>query len=237
VAGVLATLALAVAPSVGPAAPPAPAELEAARAAQAEAARRYHASLDALLPLHEAAEARAAAEAARQRALLAQGLIARADVEAAERALGEARQTTGRTRAAMREADALVIDAEAARELAALPPPAPGETQERPSLIRFAGGARWSLAAMPALERFFTGRFGHPLPVSALGQTAAHDRLGFDHRSAVDVAVHPDSVEGRALMDHLRAAGISFLAFRAARPGVATGAHIHVGSPSPRAGS
>jgi hypothetical protein len=237
VAGVLTILALAVAPPAGPAAPPAAPQLDAARATQAEAARRYRASLDALLPLHEAAEARAATEATRRRALLAQGLIARADVEAAERALTEARQTVARTRDAMREADALVIDAEAARELAALPPPAPGETQERLSLIRFAGSARWSPAAMPALERFFTGRFGHPLPVSALGQTAAHDRLGFDHRNAVDVAVHPDSVEGRALLDHLRASGISFLAFRAARPGVATGAHIHIGSPSPRAGS
>ena len=188
---------------MAPAAPPIAGELDAARAAQAEAARRYRESLDALLPLHEAAEQRAAAEAERWRALLGQGLIARAD-------------------------------AEAARELAALPPPAPGETQERPSLIRFAGGGRWSLAAVPTLERFFATRFGHPLPVSALGQTAAHDRLGFDHRNALDVAVHPDSAEGRALLDYLRAHGIPFLAFRAARSGMATGAHIHVGEPSGR---
>ena len=50
--------------------------------------------------------------------------------------------------------------------------------------------------------------------MSALGQTPTHDRLGFDHRNAVDVAVHPDSVEGRALLDHLRDQGIPFLAFR-----------------------
>jgi hypothetical protein len=217
-----------------PAAPPATGELDAARAAQAEAARRYRESLDALLPLHEAAEQRAAAEAERQRELLERGLIAAADVEAAARALAEARERATRTRAAIREADALVADAEAARELAALPPPAPGETQERPSLIRFAGVGHWSLAAVPTLERFFATRFGHPLPVSALGQTAAHDRLGFDHRNALDVALHPDSVEGRALMDYLRAHGIPFLAFRAARSGMATGAHIHVGEPSGR---
>ncbi len=134
----------------------------------------------------------------------------------------------------MREADALVADAEAAREIAALPVPAPGETQEAPALIRFAGVGRWSLAALPALERFFGGRFGHALPISALGQSTAHDRLGFDHRNALDVAVHPDSVEGRALMDYLRSNGIPFLAFRAPRAGVATGAHIHVGEPSGR---
>jgi len=110
---------------VAPAAPPITGELEAARAAQAEAARRYRESLDALLPLHEAAEQRAAAEAERRRALVGQGLIARADAEAAARALVEARERATRTRAAIREADALVADAEAARELAALPPPAP----------------------------------------------------------------------------------------------------------------
>jgi hypothetical protein len=206
----------------------------AARAGQADAARRYRESLEELLPLREAAEARAAAEAERRRALLARGLIARADAEAADRALDEARQAVERTRAAVREAGALVADAEAARDIAALPVPAPGETQEAPTLIRFAGVGRWSLAALPALERFFAGRFGHGLPVSALGQTTAHDRLGFDHRNALDVAVHPDSVEGRALMDYLRSKGIPFLAFRSARVGAATGAHIHVGEPSGR---
>jgi hypothetical protein len=164
------------------------------------------------------------------------GLIARADAEAAARTLVEARERATGTRAAIREADELVAEAEAARELAALPTPAPGETQERPSLIRFAGVGRWSLVAVPTLARFFASRFGHPLPVSALGQTPAHDRLGFDHRNALDVAVHPDSAEGRALLDYLRGHGIPFLAFRAARSGMATGAHIHVGAPSSRVG-
>ncbi len=233
VALLLAALGLAgAAPAAR--APAAAEDLEAVRAAQAEAARRYRESLDALLPLHEAAAARAAAAAERRRALLAEGLIARADLDAAERALGQAREAAERTRAAIREAETLVAEAEAARELAALPPPAPGETQERPSLIRFAGRGRWSLASLPGLERFFTARFGHPLPISAVGQTAIHDRLGFDHRNALDVAVHPDSAEGRAVMEHLRASGIPFLAFRAARAGVATGAHVHVGEPSAR---
>jgi hypothetical protein len=70
--------------------------------------------------------------------------------------------------------------------------------------------------------------------VSALGQTPAHDRLGFDHRNALDVAVHPDSPEGQALMTWLQAQGVSFLAFRGAITGEATGAHVHIGEPSPR---
>jgi hypothetical protein len=218
-------------------APAAPADLEAAREAQTQTARRYRASLDALWPLHEAAVGRAQADVDRRRTLLARGLIARVDVEAAERALAEARATAERTRAAIREADALVSEAEAVPTLALLPAPAPGETQERSSLIRYAGSGPWSLAAVPALERFFTGRFGQRLPISAFGQTATHDRLGFDHRHALDVAVHPDSAEGRALMEYLRAHGIPFLAFRVARVGEATGAHVHVGEPSVRLSS
>jgi hypothetical protein len=70
--------------------------------------------------------------------------------------------------------------------------------------------------------------------VSAFGQTRLHDRLGFDHHDALDVAVHPDSAEGAALIAWLRASGISFIAFRGAVPGASTGAHVHVGEPSPR---
>jgi hypothetical protein len=229
VALVLTLLAL-VAP------PAATDDLEAARAAQAEAARRYRGSLETLLPLQESALERAGAEAERRRTLLGLGLIARTELEAAEQVEAGAREAVSRTRASLREADGLVAEAEAAGEVAALPPPAVGELRESPSVIHYAGagGGRWSLAAVPALERFFAHRFGQPLPISALGQTPAHDRLGFDHRNALDVAVHPDSREGRALMEHLRAHGIPFLAFRAARPGMATGAHVHVGEPSVR---
>jgi hypothetical protein len=70
--------------------------------------------------------------------------------------------------------------------------------------------------------------------VSALGQTATHDRMRFDHRDAIDVALHPDSPEGKALIDHLRRSGIPFIAFRNAAAGASTGAHIHIGRPSHR---
>jgi hypothetical protein len=72
------------------------------------------------------------------------------------------------------------------------------------------------------------------MPISAYGQTATHDRLGFDHRNSVDVAVHPDSPEGQSLMAYLKSAGIPFIAFRHAVSGSATGAHIHIGYPSHR---
>jgi hypothetical protein len=84
------------------------------------------------------------------------------------------------------------------------------------------------------VRAFFATRFGRSAPISADGQTILHSRMGFDHSNAVDVAVSPDSAEGNALMSHLRAMGIPFIAFRRAVPGSATGAHIHVGIPSPR---
>jgi len=71
----------------------------------------------------------------------------------------------------------------------------------------------------------------------ARAATYYHDKLGFDHRNAVDLAIHPDTAEGRAVMDWLRRAGLSFIAFRGAVSGAATGAHIHVGEPSQRLAS
>lgn len=84
------------------------------------------------------------------------------------------------------------------------------------------------------IKGFFTSKFGRTLPVSAFGQTRLHNRLGFDHRNSVDVALNPDSAEGRALLGKLRGFGLPFIAFRHSIPGVATGAHIHVGKPSRR---
>jgi len=84
------------------------------------------------------------------------------------------------------------------------------------------------------VQAFFSSTFGRPLPLSAVGQSATHDRFGLDHHHAVDVPLHPDSAEGRAVISYLQAQGITFTAFRAAIPGVATGPHIHIGRPSNR---
>ena len=92
----------------------------------------------------------------------------------------------------------------------------------------------WSIANAGLVQSFFANRFGRTLPISAYGQTELHNRLGFDHRNSVDVAVNPDSSEGQAIIGYLRQQGIPFLAFRGAIPGVATGPHIHIGLPSHR---
>jgi hypothetical protein len=129
-----------------------------------------------------------------------------------------------------------------ARDAPARPPrPSKNSDRSRPlrsrvkaTLVRYDGAARWSLARAPALERYFLRRFGRPLPVSAFGQTPVHDRLGFDHSDGLDVALHPDSREGAALVAFLRGGSIPFIAVRGAVEGSATGAHIHVGPPSAR---
>ncbi|PYN08853.1 MAG: hypothetical protein DME02_05940 [Candidatus Rokuibacteriota bacterium] len=132
----------------------------------------------------------------------------------------------------------MMAEAAAAALLASLPPAKPGAVTVTPTLTRFHGPREWSLGQVAAtLERFFAETFHRALPVSAFGQTPAHDRLGFDHRNALDVAVHPDSPEGQALVSWLRARGVSFLAFRGPIAGEATGAHVHIGEPSPRRAS
>jgi hypothetical protein len=198
--------------------------------------REYRTSLERLVSVHEAALNRATAAGEQAGRLHAQGLIARRDVEEAERVTADARARLGQTRAQLADADSLMVEAHALQRLAALPPVPPGAEQSTPEVVQYHGITAWTLAQVASLDRFFSARFGRPLPVSALGQTAVHDRLGFDHRNAADIAVHPDSVEGRALLDHLRALGVPFLAFRGAVAGASTGAHVHVGAPSPRTG-
>ena len=199
-----------------------------ARAELLEASRQYRASLDRLLAFksREVEQATALLEARRDQ--LARGLVARRDVEEAERALAGARAKGEETRREIADADRAVAEALAAPRLAM------GELRATGEIIGYRGPAKWSLPDSARLDRFFRERFGLALPVSAYGQSFVHDRLGLDHRDALDIALHPDSREGAALLAFLKTAGIPFLAFRGPVAGAATGAHIHVGAPSQR---
>lgn len=97
-----------------------------------------------------------------------------------------------------------------------------------------ASTGKWTLAEAAKVEKFFTSKFKRPLPLTAFGQSDLHTRWGLDHRNGMDVGLHPDSVEGRALIEFLRAESIPFLVFRGPIPGVATGPHIHIGNRSSR---
>jgi hypothetical protein len=99
------------------------------------------------------------------------------------------------------------------------------------------GTGKWKLSDAGRIEEFFVSKFKKPLPLSAFGQSDLHTRWGWDHRNGMDVGLHPESAEGRALIEFLRSESIPFLAFRGAVPGVATGPHIHIGNRSPRISS
>jgi len=203
-----------------------------------EATKEYQSSLEKLLALLTDQEKRAAELVETQRTLLEEGVIAKSDLEKSERALSEARSKAEGTRKSIGEAEQLMTEAIAAEQLAKLPVEESFDSfNPYPSnviLIRYAGTSHWALTDAAKVDAFFRLTFGRPLPVSAFGQTATHNQLGFDHRAALDVALHPDSPEGRAVMDYLRAQGIPFIAFRGPVAGSATGAHIHIGQPSHR---
>lgn len=109
-----------------------------------------------------------------------------------------------------------------------------GSTVVTSAFVRYDGFADWSLEQAGKISKFFLDHFGYAMPISAMGQSATHDRMGLDHREAMDVAIQPDSAEGQGLMSYLRKAGIPFIAFRNRVRGMATGAHIHIGRPSLR---
>lgn len=111
--------------------------------------------------------------------------------------------------------------------------PSPPEDNQ-PAVAREAFGGNWSIKDSPKVENFFMTKFARRLPTTAFGQSELHTRWGLDHRQGIDVGLHPDSPEGRALINFLRAEQIPFLAFRVAEPGVATGPHIHIGRGSHR---
>jgi hypothetical protein len=163
-------------------------------------------------------------------------LISKAELENSERAFNTTRLEMAQIRQWIAEDDlALSLTEEAAQEeLARLPRLPLGGYDETATLIRYNGAAHWSLAGMQRIASFYRARFGRALPISAMGQSPTHDRMSLDHREALDIAVPPGSTEGRELMVYLRKTGIPFIAFRGQVRSMSTGAHIHIGRPSPR---
>ena len=198
------------------------------------ASKSYRESLEKVLELQKQDETRAADLVEKRKALLDLGVVSKKDVEEGEQSLTATRTRISETEKQMEQVDQLVAEVNAAEELAKMPKALPGSYGSSGILLRYVGSSRWALGDFGKVEAFFRLKFGRPLPVSALGQTDTHNRLGLDHHEAIDVAVHPDSAEGQALIDYLRSQGISFIAIRSPIPGSATGAHIHIGPESKR---
>ncbi|HEV2915669.1 MAG TPA: SHOCT domain-containing protein [Pyrinomonadaceae bacterium] len=202
-----------------------------------KATEAYKSSLRDLLVLRENKVVEETAQLEKLKELYRDGLISRREFEENERKLLELKGEVIEVQQKIKAADQVLAEALLESEIAAAPlasaAPLPAvSTLRRVAYIRYAGSGSWSLSEAGKVESFFAGRFGRHLPVSAYGQSELHNRWGYDHRNAMDVAVHPDSPEGQALMAYLSSQRIPFLAFRQAVAGSATGPHIHIGKPS-----
>ena len=209
-------------------------ELARLRADVLEKMKESHAEAQKLLALHEVEKKRVYDEYLQRRELYHQGLISRVEVAYAEQGLATAIVRVDEDKRWLADSEIAITEASTRDIILGLPVLGVGGYSESGAFIRFNGALLWSLADAPKIETFFTQTFGRALPISAYGQTSTHDRLRFDHRNAMDVALHPDSAEGQSLLSYLRRAGIPFIAFRSAVAGAATGAHIHIGQPSPQ---
>lgn len=208
-----------------------------------EATQQYKTSSRELLAVQEAEVTNAASALEELRALVAEGLVARVELETSEQLLAGRRAQLEATKKQITDSDHMIAEIQADQELAKKQASTPARLLVKPvakqfssyaTILRYSGTTSWSLGSLGGVESFFRNTFGRGLPTSAVGQSATHNRLGYDHRHAVDVALHPDSAEGKSLINYLQNQGIPFLAFRAAVPGVATGPHIHIGRPSHR---
>jgi hypothetical protein len=208
-----------------------PGELEKLRDEYVKATNEYKASLGKLLPYYASELKKAEEKLEVSKKLLAEGLIPKTQLEENERAVAEANR-------AMTSADeqvaAVLVEAEANEQIAKNLRLAKQGLVRTAAFTRYTGAGGWNLGDSWKVQRFFYDTFKKQLPIAVFGQGPIHDRWRLDHHNAMDIQLHPDAVEGRALLEFLQKNGIPYLAFRSAIPGTATGPHIHIGRPSHR---
>ena len=202
-----------------------------------KATKDYKASLTKLVAIYEREITRAEQKLMQSQALFAQGLISKNQLADSEQAVIAAKDKVAETHRSIANADTQIastlLEAQADSQIARMRL-RKGSLMRTASYIRYAGADGWLLSEAWKVQRFFTEAFKKQLPIAVFGQGAIHDRWRLDHRNSMDISLHPDGVEGQALLNFLRANGIPFLAFRGAIPGTATGPHIHIGRPSHR---
>ena len=220
---------------------PAPApqnELTKLREEFINATKDYKSSLGKLLAIYEGNITKAEEKLELSKKLLAEGLIAKTQVEENERVVAEAKQKVAETRRQMTSADeqiaGVLVETAADEQISKDLRLARQRLVRTSSFIRFTGGSGWNLGDAWKIQRFFSDAFKKQLPIAVFGQGAIHERWRLDHRNAMDIQLHPDGAEGQALLNFLQKNGIPYSAFRSAIPGTATGPHIHIGRPSHR---
>ena len=221
---------------------PAPAqpasELTKLREDYIKATNEYKSSLGKLLPYYENDVKKAEEKLEQSKKLLAEGLIPKTQVEENERAVTVAKQKIAEVNRSMTSADeqvaAVLVEADANEQIAKNLRLAKQGLVRTAAFTRYTGAGGWNLGDSWKIQRFFYATFNRQLPIAVFGQGPIHDRWRLDHHNAMDIQLHPDGVEGRALLEFLQKNGIPYLAFRSAIPGTATGPHIHIGRPSHR---
>ena len=215
-----------------------PSELEKLRDEYVRATNEYKASLGKLLPFYENELKKAEEKLEVSKKLLAEGLIPKTQLEEYERAVAVAKQKIAETNRSMTSADeqvaAVLVEADANEQIAKNLRLAKQGLVRTAAFTRYTGAGGWNLGDSWKIQRFFYDTFNKQLPIAVFGQGPIHDRWRLDHHNAMDIQLHPDGVEGRALLVFLQKNGIPYLAFRSAIPGTATGPHIHIGRPSHR---
>jgi multidrug efflux pump subunit AcrA (membrane-fusion protein) len=161
------------------------------------AASQYKASVQALLPHYEDNLKTATEALAKRKELFERGLVSKRDIESAEQAVKDAQAQLDQTRQQLTESDQSIAEADA-ESIKPSGSAASGRYASNAAVMRYNGVGGWALTQASKVEGFFTAKFGRQLPISAFGQSATHNRLGFDHRNSVDVALHPDSAEGKS---------------------------------------
>jgi len=213
-------------------------ELARLREEFVKATNDYKASLEKLVAIYEGNVKKAEEKLDLSKKLLAEGLIAKSQVEENERAWTADKEKVAQIRRQMTNADeqiaGVLVEADAEQQLAKNLRLSRQTLVRTAAFTRFNGGSGWNLSEAGKIEKFFSDTFNKPLPIAVFGQGAIHDRWRLDHHNAMDVQLHPDGVEGRALLEFLQKNGIPYSAFRSAIPGTATGPHIHIGRPSHR---
>ena len=217
--------------------PPKPVdELAKLRDEYIKATNDYQALLKKQLPGLEKNVARAQDQLTKLNQVFVEGLVSKKELEASEKVLGQAKDKVSEIHQAIANADSRIaetlLEAEADRTFKKSKPIPRGGLISTAAMIRYNGGSSWVISDAWKVQRFFLDAFKKPLPIAVFGQGSIHDRWRLDHRNSMDVSLHPDGLEGQALLNFLRTSGIPFLAFRQAIPGTATGAHIHIGRPS-----
>jgi hypothetical protein len=221
-----------------PAAPAPQTELAKLREEHIKLTKEYKSHLEKLLAIYEVNVTKAEEKLEQAKKLFTEGLIAKTQLEENERAVAAAKDKVSETRRQMTNAEAqiagVIAETAADEQISKNLRLARQRLVRTASFTRFTGSGGWSLGEAYKIQRFFSDTFNKQLPIAVFGQGAIHERWRLDHRNAMDISLHPDAVEGRALLDYLQKNGISFLAFRSAIPGTATGPHIHIGRPSHR---